>query len=102
MTLNLNLTPADRALIEQIAERACRIAAEADAPRDKIDLMLDLAATHLNGNPLRLADMVAWDRDFDIAHDVFGIERHLDRETGKMTDFFSPRFTDQTAVRAAA
>lgn len=102
MTLNLNLTASDRALITTIAERAVKIAEEANAPRDKIDVILDLAAVHLNGNPLRLADMAAWERDFDIAHDVFGIERHLDRETGKLTDFFSPRFTDTAALRAAA
>lgn len=30
--------------------------------------------------------------DFNFAHDVFGIMRHYDERTGKLTGGFSPRF----------
>lgn len=53
---------------------------------------MDVNAVHSNGNPLRLADLLAAD-DFNFMHDICGIARHLDRDTGKLGDFFSPRFS---------
>jgi hypothetical protein len=32
--------------------------------------------------------------DFNFAHDIMGIHRHIDRNTGVLTECFSPRFTD--------
>lgn len=57
----------------------------------KLDLTMDLAACHANGRPLRLADLAAAD-DFNLAHDVFGIHRHLNRESGALGGCFVPRF----------
>jgi hypothetical protein len=56
----------------------------------KLDLMMDMGACHCNGCPLRLADLLAAD-DFNFAHDVSGIHRHLDRATGKLVGGFLPR-----------
>lgn len=56
-------------------------------------LEMDISATHANGNPLRLAELLAAPQA-DFAHDIFGIRRHIDRETGRLTDCFQPRFTD--------
>ena len=64
-----------------------------------IDFLMDMqAANGVNGN-----DHIDFDRlleadDFNFAHDVFGIIRHMDRTTGKLTDFFSPRFTRREAA----
>lgn len=55
-------------------------------------VMMDLTAVHANGNPLRLKDMEAADIT-ELAHDIYGIARHLDRDTGKLKDCFSPRFS---------
>lgn len=57
----------------------------------KMTWHMDLLAAH-NSNPLRLQDMVSGP-DFDFVHDVFGIRRHLNRETGELGDCFSPRFS---------
>lgn len=51
---------------------------------------MDLQATHANGNPLDFKRFLEAD-DFNFIHDFCGIYRHLDRRTGKLNNFFSPR-----------
>lgn len=63
------------------------------------DLAMDLTAVHVNDTPLDLAAFVSG-ADFDFAHDVHGIHRHLDRTTGKLGDCFVPRFALRTAAKA--
>ena len=54
---------------------------------------MDLTACHLNGCPLKLGAMVDGDIA-SVAHDIFGINQHLDRTTGQIDDAkFSPRFS---------
>jgi hypothetical protein len=81
-------TAAEYRIISQIAKRAYEISNGALAV---MDTAMDLDACHSNGCPLHLADLLAAD-DFNFAHDVFGIRRHLDRRTGKLGDCFVPRF----------
>jgi hypothetical protein len=85
---------ADFNLIKKIAVRAREMALHMDRENERslTDFHMDIAACHANGNPLRLDALLAAD-DFNFAHDVFGIERHLNRDTGKLMDFFSPRFS---------
>ena len=87
----------DLKLIKKIVKRA---AAEGFrlAPLDPQDLELDLEATHSNGCPLRLQALLDADR-FNFAHDVCGIQAHMDRETGQLTNHFLPRFYDAKAVQ---
>lgn len=92
MTISFDITARERRTIAAIVKRAMKMAEEAGHPRDCKDMQMNLAATHCNGNPLRLDDLLQAD-DFNLAHDVFGIERHLDRTTGKLTDCFVPRFS---------
>jgi len=58
----------------------------------RMDMHMDLAAVHANGNPLRFEALLAAD-DFNFAHDILGIRRNLDRDTGKLENEFSPRFS---------
>lgn len=89
-------------IIMKIAERAFRMLQDIDVTDvTKIDLMMDIAAVHANGCPLRLNAMLNAD-DFNFSHDVFGIRRHLDRETGKLGDHFLPRFVRPEKASAAA
>lgn len=44
-----------------------------------------------DGCPLKLEALAKAD-EANFAHDVFGIRRHIDRETGKLGDCFLPRF----------
>lgn len=80
-------TKREQELIGEIVQRAytaCRI-------RDKTTLMMDLTATHANGTPLDLEGLLAAD-SFNFSHDILGIHRHINRETGKLEDCFRPRF----------
>jgi hypothetical protein len=54
---------------------------------------MDLTATHLNGTPLRLQEML-YSKDGDLIHDVVGIHNNLDRRTGRMMNCFLPRYAD--------
>jgi hypothetical protein len=102
--ISFTVTNTEFDLIQKIADRAMAMQKESRHPRDRRsrqDFVMDVTATHANGNPLRLADMLAAD-DFNFAHDVFGIERHLDRETAELRDFFSPRFSQRQPAKQEA
>lgn len=105
--INFAASKAENALIMKIAERAMGLAGireESWIERGEetgrmkrqrtsaADIMMDVTSTHLNGNPLRLEALLEAD-DFNFAHDIYGIRRHLDRTTGQLKDFFSPRFS---------
>ena len=79
----------DNRLIHAIVDRVMK--GEAGKNLDRLDVMMDITAAHCNGCPLKLSELLGAD-DFNFSHDVFGIMRHIDRMTGKLTDFFTPRF----------
>lgn len=81
-----NASDADRALIEKIVDRVEKML----PGLDRTDYAMDIEATHCNGCPLRLAELLATD-DFQFAHDVFGIRENLDRRTGRLQNLFLPR-----------
>lgn len=58
---------------------------------DRLSTMMDLEACHCNCCPLDLTALLEAG-DLDLVHDVAGITRHLDRETGKLVNFFRPRY----------
>jgi hypothetical protein len=100
-TVSFAVDDEDRKLIGKIAERAYAMDREANGRRaaSKIHHNMNVTACHANGNPLRLRDLLAAD-DFNFAHDVFGIDRHIDRDTGKLLHHFSPRFSRRESVSA--
>lgn len=57
---------------------------------DRQDVMMDLDAVNSNGCPLDFDKLAGFD-DFDFAHDIVGIYKNLDRNTGQLTDHFIPR-----------
>lgn len=81
------ISSADHGLVNLIADRAKR----SGDSRDKLSIVMDLTAAHI-GVGLRLDELLAAP-DFDFNHDVYGIARHMDRDTGKLRDCFLPRFT---------
>lgn len=76
--------------ISAVADRAANLAKSADIFYDKRMALMDITACHANGNPLDLAALLAAD-DGTFGHDVFGIRRHINRNTGALEDCFSPR-----------
>jgi hypothetical protein len=91
--INWTASDQDIPLIQKIATRAVRMAEDYGTEYDKLDCVMDITACHLNGTPLKLEALLKAD-DFNFSHDVFGIRRHMDRETCKLGGFFLPRFTD--------
>lgn len=88
--ISFDVTTAELDLVAEIAGRARAVASGLRIPYTHQTIVMDLIATHANGRPLdfeRLRDFP----DGDFAHDVFGIRRHLNRETGELRDCFLPR-----------
>lgn len=94
--INWDASPKDRDLIAKIADRATKIAKEENLDIDLLSLETDIVACHLNGTPLDLEGLLAA-RDGDFGHDVFGIRRFTDRETGKLPEYFLPRYARSEA-----
>lgn len=88
--VSFDISQADAKLVSAIVKRAVATAKSLGQTMDPVSTRMDLIATHANGNPMDFAKLLAAD-DFNLAHDVLGIERHLDRQTGKLTNFFLPR-----------
>jgi hypothetical protein len=84
----------DARLIDAIVKRASGLFA---VRVDTLALRMDLTACHANGCPLALADLLAA-KSADLLHDVCGISRHIDRDTGKLGACFSPRYAARTTT----
>lgn len=85
-TATKNTSKSDLAMIHIIADRASKLF---KMPVLQVEMDIVLAnATH----PLRLDDFLKAER-MDFAHDVYGIQKNLDRATGELKNFFTPRFS---------
>lgn len=94
--VSFDVTREEFARIERILERAkelglCRGPRSGGHWYEPLTLMMDLEACHANGCPLDFDRLLSAD-DFNFTHDIAGIARHMDRETGKLTGCFLPRF----------
>jgi hypothetical protein len=90
--VKFNATRAEQKIITKIVDRAFAMAGNVGHSLDRMATDMDITACHCNGNPLRLQELLDAD-DFNFSHDVFGIQRHINRETGKLENCFLPRFT---------
>lgn len=88
--INWKASKAESQLFSKLVERALPMIARLGIDYDAQSLRMDLMATHLNGMPLDLERLLSFP-DFDFAHDVFGIRRHINRSTGELEGFFVPR-----------
>ena len=88
MAIDFAVTRAEHDLIHQIVKRAM---SEHPGYFDPLTLDMDLTAAHMNGCRLDLSALLAAEA-FDFAHDIAGISRHIDRESGELGDCFVPRF----------
>jgi hypothetical protein len=85
--ISFELQREDARLVALIARRA-----NTQLNMNALDVSMDVAACHANGNRLDLKGLLSAP-DEQFSHDIFGIHRHLDRSTGRLKDFFVPRFT---------
>ncbi len=87
----MTTTKQDFETISAIANRADLLFKAAFCPRPMLEIMMDLEAVH-DSVGLRLDELLDAD-DFNFAHDVVGIAKHLNRETKQLEDCFLPRFS---------
>lgn len=91
--INLNATKKVRELAAAIAGRATGMLIGVGA-RSKMEMVqhhqMNIIACHLNGCPLDLQRLLDAD-DFNFANDISGIDRHIDRDTGRLLHHFLPR-----------
>jgi len=81
----------DLKLITAITKRAVVMAGKSGFDLKYQTVEMDVSACHIT-NPLKLDDLLAAD-DSNFGHDVFGIRKYINRETGELTDCFSPRYS---------
>ena len=111
--VSFRISKADKALIPGIVARAIPLtkvdrynamekevgARIKEVEARRLNLSMDLCATHANGCPLDFQILAGFD-DFNFFHDIDGVSSRLDRETGKLTRFFVPRCAKHTASEA--
>lgn len=91
MVKNWHCTREDADLVIAIVNRAASSLNLESLGVDRLTLSMDLRATHLNGCPLDLRGLLDAQK-FDFTHDICGIVRHINRVTGKLGDYFLPRY----------
>lgn len=101
MPVSFRASARDRAHVSNIVDRVEALALAEGHTLDRQSTEMDLVATHANGCPMDFAKLEAAD-NFNLMHDVFGIARHIDRETGKLTNHFVPRCAARERMKAAA
>lgn len=85
--INWKTTKEDGGLIRQISARAAAL----DLNNDQGEVQMDITAVHLNDVELDLRRLLEEFDDFNFAHDICGIRRHIDTNTGKLKRGFLPR-----------
>lgn len=90
-TINFTTTRSEFALIKDIAERAVSLSYQMAERLVWSDVAMDITAVHAGPCRLSLTDLLRAD-DFNFCHDIYGIRRHLNRDTGQLERHFVPRF----------
>ena len=88
--INWRLNDTDKQKVAQIAKRARDLFRGQAMDADLQSIKMDLAACHNHGCPLDFDKLLGFD-NFNLMHDINGINRHLDHETGELDGRFLPR-----------
>ncbi len=80
-------TKEDITLIDKIV---ARIEREEMFYADRMTMFMDVQAAHATC-PLKLSELLDSPK-MDFAHDIFGIARNINRETGEIENCFLPRY----------
>lgn len=82
MDVNFDCSHEECMLLDEITDRAL-----GDI---KLKMGMDIIACHANGCQLDLKKLLTFE-DADFFHDINGISEHINRNTGKLENFFLPR-----------
>lgn len=99
--IKFTVTKSESKMIGLIVARARTLAMKAGQKQfDAMSMHMDLSACIAQGTALKLEALLAAD-DFNFSHDVFGIQRHTDRDDnsptcGQLLHCFVPRFADNS------
>jgi len=90
--IDFKATEEDNTLVTQIVERFMEVASNYvdDEGITWEELEMSIKAVHLNGCLLDLDKLLAFD-DFNLLHDVVGMNNNVCRDTGKLLNFFLPK-----------
>jgi hypothetical protein len=86
--INWKATKTEHELLTKISKRAYKL----NPDSDYMTIEMDISACHLNGCPLKLKELLESDES-NFGHDVFGIQRFINRDNGKLENCFLPRFS---------
>jgi uncharacterized protein DUF6874 len=89
-TISFKVSEFEHSLLEKIEDRALAMIKKIGIDYQPADLLMDLRACHANGAPLDLSKLLAAPYA-DFGHDIFGIRRYLNRQTGELERCFVPR-----------
>lgn len=83
----------DKATRDEVVaiNKIAKMAVYLDPTLDLLSVQMDLEACHTHGCPLDLERLGNADQT-NLMHDVAGIRRHLNRETGQLENCFLPRY----------
>lgn len=84
--VSFKVTKPERVLIDAVVARALK----ETKIKDGLCLSMDITACHANGTPLNLEKLLEADA-FTFAHDIIGIHKNINRDTGKLGNHFEPR-----------
>lgn len=96
--VNFHTSKDDAVLIGKIIKRAMNLGLKVG---DSLSAHMDISACIAQGCPLKLQEWLDAP-NFDFVHDFYGIQRHIDRNSGTLTDFFLPRCAAPVAVDVQA
>jgi len=98
--MNMHCTGRECKQIIDIMLRAATLMNFESRGSSRLEVTMDLTACHLNGCRLDL-DGLLTATPSDLIHDVAGIMRHINRQTGQLEDCFLPRYemSSQCATR---
>jgi len=86
------LSKSDHKIINKIAKRAVKMGID----WNPISIVMDITTCHFN-SPLRLDELLGAN-DINFTHDIVGINKHLNRKTGKLRNHFTPRYSHSTML----
>lgn len=87
MSINWDISPADQNRMDVVKKR---LSALGYTGAYATELCMSVQAPHANGTHLNLEQLIKLD-DRSFLHDVFGLDRHVSRETGQIENCFVPR-----------
>jgi hypothetical protein len=102
MQVSFDVSTDDASGINRVIEKAIRL--KMIKSTERMHYEMNLCATVAQGCQIDFARMLDNDErdNFDFAHDLFGIDRHLDRSTGRLLGCFVPRFAISNRVAGEA